>query len=362
MAVALLTGATGLIGGELCRLLVANGWGVIVLVRGDAAILGNDGSSITASVYAGLAPAIGEVLCQTGDITQPRCGLEHVTANELEAQVDLVIHCAASTAFNGTEAHYHQTNVAGTAHVLALGGNKPFLHVSTAYVCGERDGPIAEAACRPDTLFANGYERSKAAAEALIAQSGRPWLIARPSIVVGRASDGQIRRFDSIYGTFKILAEGRIKAIPATANASLDFVPVDFVADSLAKLAAGKDNFCGEYVHICAGRPLPLTALLEAIRAHPELRAPGLVEPRNFDMDRLPKTERIWFEHVLKYYLPYFQRAPEFAAGNIKRLIGLQCPDIDQEMLGKLICYAIASGFVRTVNAAAPAKTNLQLL
>ncbi len=138
MPVALLTGATGLIGGELCRHLVANGRGVIVLVRGDAAMLGNNGSSITASVYAGLAPAVGEVLCQSGDIIQPRCGLDHAIANELEAQVDLIIHCAASTAFNATDAHYHQTNVAGTAHVLALGGRKPFLHVSTAYVCGQR--------------------------------------------------------------------------------------------------------------------------------------------------------------------------------------------------------------------------------
>lgn len=348
MPVALLTGATGLIGGELCRLLVTNGWGVIVLVRGDAAILGNDGSSISASVYTGLAPAVGEVLRQAGDIIQPRCGLDHATANELEAQVDLIIHCAASTAFNATDAHFHQTNVAGTAHVLGLGGSKPFLHVSTAYVCGQRDGLIAEAACGPDTLFANGYEQSKAAAEALVAKSSRPWLIARPSIVVGSASDGQIRRFDSIYGAFKLLAEGRIKAIPATADASLNFVPVDFVAYALAKLAGGKDNFSGAFVHICAGKPLPLTALVEAIRAHPALRAPGLVEPRDFDMDRLPKTEWRWFEHVLKYYLPYFQRAPEFANDNLKRLTGLQCPTIDQETLRRLIGYAITAGFVHS--------------
>lgn len=361
MPVALLTGATGLIGGELCRLLVAHGWGVIVLVRGDAPILGNDGFSISASIYAGLAPSVGEVLRLTGDIGQHGCGLEPATASNLGTQIDLVIHCAASTAFNATDDYYMQTNVAGTAHVLALGGNKPFLHVSTAYVCGQRDGPIAETACAPDTLFANGYERSKAAAEALVAQSGRPWLIARPSIVVGSASNGQIRRFDSIYGAFKLLAEGRIKVIPATADASLNFVPVDFVADALAKLAAGKDNFAGAFAHICADRSLPVTALLKAIRAHPALRAPGLVEPRDFDMNRLLKTERIWFEHVLKYYLPYFQRAPDFATDNIKRLIGLQCPTIDQEILGKLIGYAIAVGFLRTAAAAAPAKNNLQL-
>ena len=362
MPVALLTGATGLIGGELCRLLVAYGWGVIALVRGDTPILGNDGCSISASAYTGLVPSVGQVLRMTGDIAQPQCDVDPATASKLEAQVDLVIHCAASTAFNATDAYYQQTNVAGTAHVLALSGNKPFLHVSTAYVCGQRDGPIAEAACAPDTLFANGYERSKAAAEALVTQSGRPWLIARPSIVVGRASDGQIRRFDSIYGTFKLLAEGRVNAIPATADAALNFVSVDFVADALAKLAAGKDNFSGAFVHICAGGPLPLTALLDAIRSQPALKAPRLVEPCDFDMDRLPKTERAWFEHVLKYYLPYFQRAPEFVTDNIKRLIGLQCPAIDQETLGKLIGYAIAAGFVLTATPAAPAKKNLQLV
>ncbi len=103
------------------------------------------------------------------------------------------------------------------------------------------------------------------------------------------------------------------------------------------------------------------SALLEAMRAHPALRAPGQVEPRDFDMDHFPKTERRWFEHVLKYYLPYFQRAPEFANENLKRLTGLQCPTIDQEILGKLIGYAIAAGFLRTAAAAAHAKNNLQL-
>lgn len=61
------------------------------------------------------------------------------------------------------------------------------------------------------------------------------------------------------------ITEGRTKAIPATANAWLNFVPVDLVADALTKLAAGKDSFFGEFVHICADRSLTFTALLEAI-------------------------------------------------------------------------------------------------
>jgi 2-alkyl-3-oxoalkanoate reductase len=351
MPIALLTGATGLIGGELCRLLVAHGWGVIGLVRSNAPILGNDGRSISSAVYVGLPPSQGEVLRLIGDIGQLQCGLDATTVRQLETRVDIVIHCAASTAFNATDAYYQQTNIDGTAQVLSLGGNKPFLHVSTAYVCGERDGPIAELACARGTLFANGYERSKAAAEALVAQSSRPWLITRPSIVVGNVSNGQIRRFDSIYGTFKILAEGRIKAIPATVNASLNLVPIDFVADALAKLAVGKDNFSCEFVHICANRSLSLTALFEAISSLPALKAPVRVEPNDFNMNRLSKFENILFERVLKYYLPYFRRSPEFATGNIKRLTGIQCPAIDQETLRKLIGYAIMTGFVRSASA-----------
>ena len=347
MPVAFLSGATGLIGGELCALLAAQGWGVVALARSETPFLANDGTLIAADVYSGNAPGAGQVLRVRGDIGQPRCGLDKATVARLGEQIGCVIHCAASTAFNAADEEYRRSNVAGTAHMLEIATNRPFLHVSTAYVCGTRDGPIAETASAEDAVFANGYERSKADAEALVANSRRPWLIARPSVVVGAATDGHIRRFDSIYGAFKLLAEGRIKVAPARPGASFNLVPVDFVATALAALAADTSNFSGEYVHLCARQALPVTEFVDAIGAYPGLCVAKLVAPGDFDVDSLSRAERMLIERVLSHYLPYFLRCPDFETGNAERLTGLHCPVVDRDIVHILIGYAIRAGFVR---------------
>jgi 2-alkyl-3-oxoalkanoate reductase len=352
MPTAFLTGATGLIGGETCSLLLAKGWRVIALVRSDSAILGNDGQPLTSYMLTRL----------TGDIGQQACGLDRAIQEQLVREADLIIHCAASTAFNASDDHYHRINVAGTANVLGLADAKPFLHISTAYVCGTQNGQIAETSCPANTEFANGYEHSKARAEALIEQSGRPWLIARPSIVVGSEADGRIRRFDSIYGAFKLLAEGRVKAIPAAADASLNFVPVDHVALALSALASGYKNFTGQYVHICSRPSLPITDFVEAIASFPGLTAPRLSAPDQFKAEQLLRTELKLFDRMLKPYLPYFQRSPKFVAGKLERLTGLQSPTIDRAVIHRLIGYAVEAGFLRVDGANSEDKKLSQLV
>ena len=78
----LVTGAAGLIGGELCARLVARGHQVTALVHRDPQVRDNRRAPV-----AGLA-------VMTGDVTQPGLGLAAVPA------VDLVIHSAAITAFD----------------------------------------------------------------------------------------------------------------------------------------------------------------------------------------------------------------------------------------------------------------------
>jgi nucleoside-diphosphate-sugar epimerase len=347
MPVALLTGATGLIGGELCRLLTEQNWGIVALVRGDAPIQSNDGAILASCPYAGLPPKGGDVLRLTGDISHEHCGLDARTRDGLSEQVQMVIHCAASTAFNACDTHYQKTNVSGTAHALALCGNSPFLHISTAYVCGIRDGVVAEVACPAETQFANGYERSKAAAERLVEHSQRPWIIARPSIVVGAVTDGRIRRFDSIYAAFKLMAEGRIKTIPATANASFSFAPVDYVAAALASLAARPENFGSEYIHLSAQQPFSVSDFMAAIGSFGRLGSPKTIAPDRFNHDNLSPTEKRIFDQILKHYLPYFQRNPHFATDNIRKLTGLKSPDVDIAALHRMIGFALETGFIR---------------
>ena len=327
----LVTGAAGLIGGEVAARLVARGHRVSALVHRNPDVRGNDG----------VAPVLHAVL--HGDVTQPGLGLE-----DAPGEHDLLIHCAATTRFDLTDAAYRATNVAGTANALdvARAGGMAFLHVGTAYVCGRRDGSIGEEDPLPTDGFANGYEASKAAGEALVAASGLRWAIARPSVVVGDSSNGAIRTFDTIYAAFKLIAQGRVRHMAATADATIDFVPIDHVAAGIVALAENMAAAAGGRFHLVSGQPVPVATFAAAIGAYPQFSAPTLVPPDRFDPDTLPPLERRLYARVAGLYSSYFQRDPRFDDARFRAVTGLACPPTGLAYLKRLIDYCIAVGFL----------------
>ena len=265
------TGAAGLIGGEVSRRLVAKGHRVTALVHRNLDVRGNDGDPV----------AVHGVI--RGDLARPRLGWSKTEHGVLARDHDLIIHCAATTRFDLSDAEYDAVNVEGTARIieLARAGEAALLQVGTAYVCGMRDGPVGEGDPLPTTGFANGYEASKAAGEALIAASGVSYAIVRPSIVVGEHATGAIRQFDAIYAAFKLIAEGRVRHMAASPDATLDFVPIDHVAAGIVAVAERMKQANGGRFHLVSGRPMPVQAFAAAIGAYPQFHAPTLVAARS---------------------------------------------------------------------------------
>ena len=331
-----LTGAAGLIGGEVARRLVASGHAVTAGVHRNHDVRGNDGSPVA---VAGI---------ETIDLTQPQLGTGETDVARIAATHDLVIHCAATVRFDLAEAEYRATNVDGTAAMLALAarGDLPMLHVSTAYVCGTRDGVIREDDALPVEGFANGYEASKAAAEALVMAASPRHVVARPSIVVGDSATGAIRSFDTIYAAFKLIAQGRIRSMPASADATLDFVPIDHVAAGLVALAERMEHVAGGRFHLVSGTPVPVADWVAAIAAYPQFTAPALTDPAAFDPAALPPLERRLFARVAGLYASYFQRSPVFDDSAFSAATGLSCPPTDRAYLLRLIDHCIAAGFL----------------
>ncbi len=343
----LLTGATGTIGGELTARLVAAGHAVVALVRKTRDIYANDGRLLAASDFADVMPEAGCVAKLTGDVTLPKLGLDDRALILLQHQIDLVIHCAATTDFNACADVYQTVNINGVFNVLAALPNARFLHVSTAYVCGLKDGPIAEAACAPDQIFANGYERSKAAGEALVLAADRRAVIARPSIVVGAHDDGSFHRFDSFYQLFRLIAEGHITRLPVATEATLDFVPIDHVVGGLTDIVSHWDKAEGQIIHLTSGAAIPTTLLAEAISLFDHLDPPSLLRPEIFAVQELPELERRLHTHVAAFYASYFQRCPHFKTDNLRQINGRTCPTVDLAALERMIEHCIKSGFIR---------------
>ena len=328
----LITGAAGLVGGDVASRLAARGHRVSALVHRNPDVRGNDG----------IAPGLHAIL--HGDVTKPGLGLDEAMARDH----DLLIHCAATTRFDLSQADYNATNVAGVANAIALAktGGMALLHVSTAYVCGLRNGAIAEDDPLPASGFANGYEASKAVGEALIVSSGLIWAIARPSVIVGDSTRGAIRTFDTIYAAFKLIAEGRVRHMAATADATIDFVPIDHVSAGIVALAEAGSAAAGGRYHLVSAQPVPVATFAAAIGSYSQFSAPILTPPEAFDPSALPPLERRLYARVAGLYSTYFQRDPRFDDSRFRALTELACPPTGMPFLKRLIDHCIEVGFL----------------
>lgn len=338
----LLTGAAGLLGGDLAGALVARGYEVTGLVHRNRAIIRNDGAVLPEEAIATIA----------GDIREPRFGLTETAFRELARTHDLVIHCAAATGFGLHDATYRSVNIDGAAHAVALAraAEAPLIHVSTAYVCGDRDGPVAEDETGVGDRFRNGYEASKAEAERLVRESGVASVIVRPGIVVGASGSGAIRSFDTIYAAFRLITEGRIAVLPASPSATLAFVPIDHVTGGLVDIVGALDRAVGRTIHLTADESVTVTDFIDAIGGFPGLHVPRLIAPEHFDPDALPASERRLHKSIAALYAAYFQRNPVFANKALRSIGGRACPPTGPDFLRALIGHCIDVGYLRPVS------------
>lgn len=82
-----------------------------------------------------------------GDVTSPRCGVDHALLAELQGNVDAIVNVSGLVDFRPPLDRSFEVNVSGVAHLVALAedlGGVSLLHTSTCYVSGRRSGVIAE--------------------------------------------------------------------------------------------------------------------------------------------------------------------------------------------------------------------------
>ena len=308
----LVTGATGFVGGVVARRLLADGEEVAGLVRGDPSRL-----------PVGVHPVCGDL---TGEVAFP-------------AGVTRVVHCAASVSFALPLAESRAINVGGTGRVLDAAARLPRLerlvHVSTAFVGGTHDGAFGEDDHDVGQDFRNGYERSKHEAEALVAASGLPARIVRPSIVVGDSRTGRTASFNVLYAPLQAFARGLVRRVAADPGSVLDVVPVDHVADViLAALQAPGDGT----LHAVAGERATTAGEFAALAGAALGR-----EPVEFD----PSAPAL---RGLDVYFPYFSVQTRFRADRARSL-GLAPPALG-DYFERIVAYAVDAGWGRRPVAA----------
>jgi nucleoside-diphosphate-sugar epimerase len=180
-----ITGASGFIGGAVCRAAVNAGWQVYAFGRREATIPG--------AVYRRWD-------IDAGPLPDP-------------PDVDVVVHAAAAVTDWGPAAPIWRTNLEGTRHVLATFPGTQLVHISSASVYDPYVPTVrAREQAAPVDRYLTAYAASKAAAERLL--SARPaTVVLRPHAVYGRGDRTLLPRvLSAVHGsTLSIVGDGRAR-------------------------------------------------------------------------------------------------------------------------------------------------------
>jgi nucleoside-diphosphate-sugar epimerase len=239
-----------------------------------------------------------------GDISRPLLGLSPAKFADLTRRVHYVVHSAAITAFNQPEKLIRDINVAGTQRVLELASRAgvPVCHLSTAFAYSNEHVPPG--------YRTHAYEVSKRDAEQTVRDSGLPFVIVRPSIVIGDSVDGSMTQFQGVHFLMDLIVRGSLP-VPGTAQAVVDVVPRDLVASAVAALVARPD-VTGEYWVTAGDQALTLSRTVAIWAEHwhrltgqplrrPRMVAPDMVERlvRPAILPALPKEAQATLGHAL---------------------------------------------------------------
>ncbi len=366
----LLTGATGLLGRSLLRDLSWAGRRVAVLVRRNRAATAAERVDDLLSDWLEVAgEQIAMPVVLEGDISSPDCGLSPEAIEWVRSNVDEVIHSAASLSFDFREAdgEPYRSNVEGTRHMLALcerAGIKKLHHVSTAYVCGLREGVIREDELDVGQQSGNDYEKSKIQSEQSVRAAGflETLTVHRPSVIVGDLVTGFTNTFHGFYRPLRILqpvlaalVENAVSDVALLDELGMDgsekknLVPADWVSAVMARIILDP-SLHGTTYHLTSTSPTSVDQLrqvfsdllLERREQDRGRQLGGEGAARLFSSDVLKKT----FSDQMRTYSAYWKDDPTFDASHRDRAVpDLPCPLLDETALRRLCGFALEHNF-----------------
>ncbi|KAG7565945.1 Fatty acyl-CoA reductase C-terminal [Arabidopsis suecica] len=245
------------------------------------------GSSYEAFMKSKLIPVIG-------DIGEDNLGIESEIAEMISEEIDVIINCCGRTTFDDRYDSALSVNALGPGRLLSFGKEckklKLFLHFSTAYVTGKKEGIVLETPlCIGENITSDlnidselklaseavrkfhgseetkklkelGFERAQhygwentytftnAMGESIIhiKRGDLPVVIIRPSIIESSYKEpfpGWIQGIRMVDPIIVAYGKGQISGFCADSKSLLDITPVDMVAN--AAIAVMAKHGCG---------------------------------------------------------------------------------------------------------------------
>jgi nucleoside-diphosphate-sugar epimerase len=205
----LVTGASGFLGSLVATAALRTTAGTVVLPLRQP-----DARDAIVARLAAEAAAEGQPL-SANDLARivtvewpPPGGIEPLVTMLRRLRVRDILHCAGCLSYFNL-AKLQEGNIELTRTLLDVGERlavRRFVFLSTAYSSGFMTGTIPERLHEQAGDDPTDYTRTKREAEWMVARSGLPYVIVRPSIVIGDSRDG--RYGGKPYGLYQLWTAG----------------------------------------------------------------------------------------------------------------------------------------------------------
>lgn len=297
-----------------------------------------------------------------GDVSAPDLGISDADKERILSEATSMIHSAASVRFDMPEDKAADQNVKATEAMVDLatelaqrGRLIRYDHISTCYVAGKRTGTVYEHENEEGQEFRNSYEWSKCQAEKRVRAAideGLPAAIHRPSIIVGDETSGETRSFNVIYFPLKLYARGWWRTFPGKRSAPADIVPVNFVADAIARIHNDSATL-GKCFHLAVGENAPTVGELEKvmrdITGGPPIRYIDQSIYRRYMRPLLLPLHFTKRGKAIKRggdaFMPYFEENPIFDTNNAREALGDLKPPNVLEYISRIMQFAVQADF-----------------
>ncbi len=357
----LLTGATGLLGRYLVRELLEARLPLAVLVRPGKLQSPEDRiEAIMRRWERQAGRCLPRPVILGGDLCQPGLGLQPRHARWIADHCEAVIHSAASMTFRAdNRGEPWQTNVEGARNLLnfCLSARlQNFHHVSTAYVCGLREGRVLETELDVGQKLGNVYEESKIAAEKMLREAGFERLtVYRPASIIGDSRDGFTSSYHGFYLPLQLahLFSGELPpemmndrfwaGLGLTGQEGKNFVPVDWVAAAIAYLVSHPECH-GQTYHIASPKTVTVRVFEQVVQDAIRQFVPKRPTKEVSEKD-LAVYQRLFYEQM-SVYRSHWRDDPTFDLANTARALPqLPCPEMDYDLLMRVARYPIEKNF-----------------
>ncbi|XP_062015477.1 fatty acyl-CoA reductase 3-like [Rosa rugosa] len=252
-----------------------------------------------------------KVVALPGDVSSENLGIKELKQREqMCSEIEIVFNCAATTNFDERYDIALDVNTFGVLHAMNFAKKclklEMFLHVSTAYVCGERGGHLLEDSSSMDEMvkemtkfdfeavekklvkeklnelkaqdasqevitntmkdfgierakvygWPNTYVFTKAMGEIFLGRlkENLPLVIIRPTVVTSTYKEpfpGWIQGFRTIDSVIASYYKGKLPCLLVDPMIVFDMIPVDMVVNSIiAAMAVNANKYSGIIYHV----------------------------------------------------------------------------------------------------------------